>query len=388
MTAWKTVSLAEAAELNPPLPRRLPAAYEVSFVPMSAVSAETAAVVSESTRTYAEVAKNFTPFIAGDVLVAKITPSFENGKIAQANLSRDVGFGSTEFHVVRPLKGKLDARYVLHFLRLGSVRKAGERRMTGSAGQRRVPENFLSSLKIPLPSISQQRRIADVLDRAEALRVQRRSALELLAKLTQSIFHELLRQAGKNLELVSIGDSMETIIDYRGKSPKKTEKGIPLITARVVKGGELLEPKEFIAEDEFEAWMRRGFPKTGDVLFTTEAPLGEVAQLDGRRVALAQRLVVLRGKPAMLDNTFLKYALTLQEVRNQIHARATGSTVRGIRQSELRKVRLPKPSIQSQREFARRIEAVEKLKAAQRASLAEMDALFASLQHRAFSGQL
>jgi type I restriction enzyme S subunit len=134
--------------------------------------------------------------------------------------------------------------------------------------------------------------------------------------------------------------------------------------------------------------MRRGFPRAGDVLFTTEAPLGEVAQLDSRKVALAQRLLVLRGKPSLINNTFLMHALTAREVRDQINARATGSTVRGIRQRELRKVMIPVPPFKLQCAFARRVETVERLKTAQRASLAEFDALFASLQHRAFRGKL
>ena len=165
---WPNVALDEVAELNPRLPETLTADDIVTFVPMSAVSAETAGITVEETRTYSEVAKGYTPFVSGDVLVAKITPCFENWKIAQARLRHRVGFGSTEFHVIRPRPTKLDARYTLHFLRLGRVRLAGERRMTGSAGQRRVPENFLAKLEIPLPPLAEQRRIAQVLDRAEA----------------------------------------------------------------------------------------------------------------------------------------------------------------------------------------------------------------------------
>ena len=157
---WPKVALDEVAELNPRLAETLAAGDKVSFVPMSAVSAESAGITDEETRTYAEVAKGYTPFVSGDVLVAKITPCFENGKIVQARLTQRAGFGSTEFHVVRPRANKLDARYTLHFLRLSSVRLAGERRMTGSAGQRRVPENFLAKLEIPLPPLAEQRRIA------------------------------------------------------------------------------------------------------------------------------------------------------------------------------------------------------------------------------------
>jgi type I restriction enzyme S subunit len=266
-----------------------------------------------------------------------------------------------------------------------------QRRMIGATVTGTISNLSLTqvgNLMIPVPSLPEQRRIAEVLDRADALRAKRRVALVQLDTLTQSIFLDLLREAGQSVATVSIEDGMDAIIDYRGKSPTKTAVGVPLVTARVVKGGELLEPNEFIAEEDYDSWMRRGIPNPGDVLFTTEAPLGEVAQLDGRKVALAQRLLVLRGKPSLLNNTFLKHALTAQEVKRQIDARATGSTVRGIRQRELRKVMIPVPPLPVQRDFARRVAAVEKLKAAHRVSLAELNALFAMLQDRAFRGEL
>ena len=98
--------------------------------------------------------------------------------------------------------------------------------------------------------------------------------------------------------------------------------------------------------------MRRGLPKTGDVLITTEAPLGEVAQLHGDLVALAQRLITLRGKRGMLDNTFLKYLMQSTFVQGQLKARASGTTVVGIKQRELRKVLLTLPPHDEQRAIA------------------------------------
>ncbi len=150
----------------------------------------------------------------------------------------------------------------------------------------------------------------------------------------------------------SIDDCMSAILDYRGKSPHKTTTGIPLVTAKVVRNGRLLRPDEFIAPKSFDAWMRRGLPRAGDVVMTTEAPLGEVAQLGTERVALAQRLVTLRGKHGVLDDTFLKFAMQSTFVQAQLRARATGTTVLGIRQSELRKVMLPLPPIGEQRAIA------------------------------------
>lgn len=140
-------------------------------------------------------------------------------------------------------------------------------------------------------------------------------------------------------------DCMAAIIDYRGKTPTKTTYGIPLVTAKVIKGGRIETPDEFIAESDYEDWMRRGMPKRGDIVMTTEAPLGEIAQLDGSKIALAQRVITLRGKPDLLDNTFLKFLMQSSDVQEKLRARATGSTVLGIRQSELRKVELTLPPL-------------------------------------------
>jgi type I restriction enzyme S subunit len=147
-------------------------------------------------------------------------------------------------------------------------------------------------------------------------------------------------------------DCMAAIIDYRGKTPDKKTFGIPLVTAKVIKGGRIERPDEFIAEADFDAWMRRGMPETGDIVMTTEAPLGEIAQLDGKKVALAQRVITLRGKPGLLDNTFLKFLLQSHSVQGEIQSRATGTTVLGIRQSELRKVNLTLPPFHEQRAIA------------------------------------
>ena len=141
-------------------------------------------------------------------------------------------------------------------------------------------------------------------------------------------------------QLARLEDSLDALIDYRGKTPTKTTFGIPLVTAKIIKGGRIEEPQEFIAEDEFDKWMQQGLPLPGDVVMTTEAPLGEIAQLDGRKVALAQRVITLRGKTGYLDNTFLRFLMQSAFVQDQLSGRASGTPVMGIRQSELRGVTL------------------------------------------------
>jgi type I restriction enzyme S subunit len=145
-------------------------------------------------------------------------------------------------------------------------------------------------------------------------------------------------------QISTIEKATERIIDYRGKTPRKTPFGIPLITAKIVKNGHILEPEEFISEKDYEPWMRRGAVRRGDVIITTEAPMGEIAQLDDRKVALAQRIITLRGKQNFLHNDFLRYVLQSPMLQKELRKRESGTTVTGIKQSELRKVQLPIPS--------------------------------------------
>ena len=130
-------------------------------------------------------------------------------------------------------------------------------------------------------------------------------------------------------------DIIETFIDYRGRTPKKTNSGIPLITAKIVKQGRVNPATEFIKEEDYDGWMTRGIPLKGDVILTTEAPLGEVAQIkDTKKVALAQRIITLRGKVEIVDNTFLKYSLQSPIMQHRLFERASGTTVIGIKSSE------------------------------------------------------
>ncbi|MGG5143399.1 restriction endonuclease subunit S [Alcaligenes ammonioxydans] len=154
------------------------------------------------------------------------------------------------------------------------------------------------------------------------------------------------------LTVLKLEECLDALIDYRGKTPRKTDFGIPLITAKVVKAGRIETPNEFIAEGDYETWMTRGYPQIGDVVLTTEAPLGEVAQIKFLPVALAQRIVTLRGKPGLLDNGYLLYLMQSQEMQAKLLGRSSGTTVTGIKQSELRKIEVALPRLSEQRSIA------------------------------------
>jgi len=166
-----------------------------------------------------------------------------------------------------------------------------------------------------------------------------------------------------SFDMLTIEEATERLIDYRGKTPPKTDSGVRLVTAKVVKGGQIHdEPAEFIAADFYDEWMRRGLPQKLDVLLTTEAPLGEVAILrDDTRVALAQRIILLRAKQGVLDPVYLFYALQSDFGQGELKARASGTTVLGIKQSELRKVRVPVFPLAVQKRIAGILSAYDEL---------------------------
>ena len=147
-------------------------------------------------------------------------------------------------------------------------------------------------------------------------------------------------------------DVIEKFIDYRGKTPNKTNTGIPLVTAKVVKAGKILPPNEFISPEDYDLWMTRGLPEINDVVLTTEAPLGEVALIKDKNVALAQRIITLRGKESLLFNPYLKYYFQNETGQHELQSRASGTTVFGIKASVLKKVPVELPPLSEQKTIA------------------------------------
>lgn len=147
----------------------------------------------------------------------------------------------------------------------------------------------------------------------------------------------------KNLDEV-----VEYFIDYRGKTPDKKDSGIPLITAKIIKDGRLNTATEFISVEDYPLWMTRGYPEVNDVVLTTEAPLGEVALIKNKNIALAQRIITLRGYKNILDNKFLKYWLQSEQGQYELESRASGTTVFGIKSSFLKKIPISLPPYNEQ----------------------------------------
>ena len=159
-------------------------------------------------------------------------------------------------------------------------------------------------------------------------------------------------------------DALESLIDYRGKTPNKSGNGIMTLSAKSVRDGYIDYSQCYcISKEEYNRFMVRGFPQVGDVLMTTEAPLGIVARLDRSDVAIAQRLLTLRGKKDILDTGYLFYYLRSPIGQAKLIERQTGTTVTGIKQAEFRKIEINIPEIEYQKKVASILQAIdEKIK--------------------------
>ena len=157
---WKELAIEDIAEVNPRVNKsEIPDDLAVSFVPMPAVETESGAIDVSQERPFSEVKKGFTPFKEGDVLFAKITPCMENGKMAVVpKLKNGYGFGSTEFHVLRPKEG-IESKYIYYFVSSRTFRGVAQHNMSGAVGQKRVPTNYLKQHLIPVAPPEQQKRI-------------------------------------------------------------------------------------------------------------------------------------------------------------------------------------------------------------------------------------
>lgn len=154
-------------------------------------------------------------------------------------------------------------------------------------------------------------------------------------------------------DTIKMEDALDALIDYRGKTPKKSETGIMTLSAKSVKNNHIdYSQCYYISEDEYKRFMVRGFPQKGDILLTTEAPLGMVARLDRDDVAIAQRLLTLRGKENVLDNDYLLYYLQSPIGQASLKAKETGTTVTGIKQSEFRKIEIKVPDYKIQKRIS------------------------------------
>lgn len=247
--SWHQVSLSDVVTINPGINKSLFCNEdEMPFVPMPAVEAGTGKIDTSERRPFGKVKSGFTAFASGDVLFAKITPCMENGKMAVVpNLPRGVGFGTTEFHVLRPSEA-VESSLIYHFVSSSAVRHEAQHQMTGAVGQKRVPKRYLETKQFPLPPLNEQRRIVEKIETLFARLDQGEAALRqvqaLLARYRQSVLKAAVTGA--------------LTADWRAENTHRLEHGRDLL-ARIL-------------QTRRETWQGRGQYKEPAAPDTTDLP--------------------------------------------------------------------------------------------------------------------
>ncbi len=276
----------------------------------------------------------------------------------------------------------LNSQFLLKYVqRKDFYKRFGEIADGGRKAKRIQVEPFFS-FPIAIPKkTEEQQKIADCLTSLdEVIAVQGRKVAALKAH-KRGLMQQLFPREGETLprlrlpEFQNAGEwaseelsrCLKNVIDYRGKAPPKSNSGIPLITAKNVRFGWLdMTNDEYIEEGEYGNWMSKGIPQAGDILFTTEAPLGNVALFPSTgKFALGQRIITLRSRTENCLPEFLFQSLLGPRMQEEIDFHGTGSTARGIKSAVFVKISFCYPGIEEQRRIADCLTALDGLIVAQ-----------------------
>jgi type I restriction enzyme, S subunit len=284
----------------------------------------------------------------------------------------------------------LDPAFLLHWL---TASRSDLVAAAGGSTFKELSRGTAKLLPVLLPPLDEQQRIAEVLRSVDEAIAASQATLQqsevALSALSDDLFAATMSGDDSEWGQYALEDMLENIIDYRGVPPPKADSGIPLLTAKNVRFGYLdFEPREYIAAKDYDSWMRRGLPSAGDIMFTTEAPLGNVAEFPDIKAALGQRTLTLVPKPGKLDPKFLKWLLLSKPAQALIWSHATGSTAKGIKQRTFRKLKFGFPSLDEQVRIAQLLENIGAARDAAKRSNEAYAAMKAHLMADLLSGRV
>lgn len=387
---WKEIRLRETCNINPKkteIRSLLQENIEVSFIPMDYVDDKIGQIIKMDVRPIKTVYKGYTYFRNGDVLFAKITPCMENGKSAVAyNLRNGIGFGSTEFHVLRPTKGIL-SEYIFYFIRRKRFRNLAKLYFTGTVGHKRVPKEFLINFKIPVPfrnnqpDLETQKKIVEYIEanfsRVDNILEKKKKELEQLDELWESVLAQAFEpKEGEEWKSLRLGEIVHIESGNRPKGGvRKYTNGIPSIGGEHLNynGSFSFEKLKYVPNDFYEQTSKGKIQKYDILIVKDGATTGKVAFVDDNfpfeKAMINEHVFLCRS---FKENTFPKFVfrfLMSSEGQNRILKTKGGTAQGGInkRFSKLVKIPFPfrnnQPDLEKQKEIASYLDSVyEKIK--------------------------
>lgn len=333
----------------------------------------------------------------GDVLLSRIVPHIRRAWVVGEDRGRRM-IASGEWIVFRG--DAVEPKYLRHVLVGDRFHSELMRTVSGVGGSLlRARPAYVAKIKIPLPPLPEQRRIAEILDKADALRAKRRAALAQLDTLTQSIFLDMFGDPATNPKgwarpsLAELLNGAEVFVDgdWVESKDQDPEGEVRLIQLADIGDGVYLDKSARFLTKQTALRLKCTPLKVDDVLVARMPdPLGRACLFPGdeRESVTVVDVCIIRPATEGPHPVWLMCCINTSAFRSQIVREATGTTRERISRGNLTKLRVISPPRELQESFVRQYRTVSDLRARQRASLEELDGLFASLQHRAFRGEL
>ena len=385
--------LGDICTINPKTPT-LDDNLSVSFIPMPKVG-ENGEFDPSEIKKYYEVKKGFTYFQNGDVLFAKITPCMENGKGAVARLMENgIGFGSTEFHVLRP-NNSVVSEWIYYLLSWSGFRKEAEKNMTGSAGQKRVPKTFLENYQIELPSVEHQKEQINILKEVDNLVFLHKQQLSKLDELVKARFVELFGDPIKNdmgWETTLLKNATSKI--GSGATPKGGKEsyqaeGVTLIRSMNVHDGRFEYKDLAHITDEQAKQLDNVIIEENDVFINITGASVARSCIVPKHILPArvnQHVAIIRCVTSMLNPVFANNMFLNHSFKGQLLdiGETGGATRQAITKQQLETLSVILPPIELQNQFAAFVEQTDKSKLAIQKSLEKLETLKKSLMQKYF----
>lgn len=392
---WEWKKLGEIAEINPKFDKKsVSESTEVTFLPMKCIEELTGNVDTSITKSLEEVSKGYTPLIENDLIYAKITPCMENGKAAIATgLKNNLGFASTEFHVIRFKKNAYN-KFFFFYLIQKRIREHAAMNMTGSAGQKRVPATFLKNLLVPLPPLETQQKIVSILEKAEETRKLRAQADELTQKLLQSVFLEIFGDPVTN----PMGWNTEKLEKlcvkiYGGGTPSKSkpeyyEGDIPWVTPKDMKQDFIQDSIDHISEKAIEESSTKLIPPYSLLMVIRSGILKHTLPIaiNNCKVTMNQDMKGFVFDDKLTNSFFMLYYFKIYQ--RDLLNRVRSVTADNLEFSQIKDIDVILPPIKQQQRFTTIVEQLDRTRSNQQQSSLEINSLFDALMQKAFTGKL
>ncbi|HCK86632.1 MAG TPA: hypothetical protein DHW68_06260 [Ruminococcaceae bacterium] len=364
MSKWEEKRLEDIIDVNPPVKLKKGESYP--FIDIDKVSPTRRSVTNEDVKIYD--GQSSSKFCDGDTVFSRITPCLENRKIAKVSINGDAAFGSTEFYVFRAKKKKADARFTYYLTSSDAVVLPAINSMTGASGRQRADKRFIQRLKLNLPDLPTQERIADILSAYDDLIETNSRRIELLEQAAQELYKEwFVRFRFPGYENAKFEDGIPEgwaikrmnefcyVTDGTHDTPKPVDVGVPLVTGRCISSGFVdFDAAYNISETDHIGIKKRSGLKSGDILFSNIGTVGNCCVVDYNREFSVKNVIIFKPE-TMRDTAYLYYWMTSSTMQEIFGTQTNGASQQFVGLTFMRRYKLLVPKDDILEAFAEKV---------------------------------